>query len=60
VIPKFQDYEHKKILARVVCWRYWKQPQRFLEGAGQLSHAGFFIPKIQDYEYKHPFKINTA
>jgi|LakMenEpi03Aug12_release.lakeMendotaPanAssembly.Ray.scaffolds.fasta_scaffold3089604_1 hypothetical protein len=48
----------KKIPARVVCWRYWKQPQRFLEGAGQLSYTGFFIPKIQDYEYKHFFERN--
>jgi|GEM_PF-3207902 hypothetical protein len=48
----------KKLFARVVWWRYWKQPQRFLEGAGQLTHAGFIFPKIQDYEFKHPFERN--
>ena len=42
-----------KLFARMVCWRYWKQLQRVLEGVGQLTHAGFLFPKFRDYEYKH-------
>ncbi|MCP2026721.1 hypothetical protein L1276_001865 [Flavobacterium sp. HSC-32F16] len=37
----------KKLFARVVCWRYWKQLQRFLEGVGQLTHAGFIFLKFK-------------
>lgn len=47
-----------KLFARMVRWRYWKQPQRVLEGVGQLTHTGFIFPKFRDYEYKHPFKRN--
>ena len=48
----------EKTFARVVWWRYWKQPQRVLEGVGQLTHTGFIFPKFRDYEYKHAFKRN--
>ncbi len=47
-----------KLFARMVRWRYWKQPQRVLEGVGQLTYTGFIFPKFRDYEYKHPFKRN--
>ncbi|MNX72216.1 hypothetical protein D3C86_1035650 [compost metagenome] len=50
----------EKLLAHVVCWRYWKQLQRFLEGVGQLTHMGFIFPKLQDYEYQHPFKRSRS
>jgi hypothetical protein len=42
-----------KLFARMVCWRYWKQLQRVLEGVGQLTHAGYLFPKFRDNEYKH-------
>ena len=29
-----------------------------LKGVGQLTHAGFILPKLSDYEYKHPFQRN--
>jgi hypothetical protein len=57
-VLNFKIMNSKKFLARVVCWWYWKQPQRVLEGVGQLTHAGFIFPKFQDYEYKHPYQRN--
>lgn len=45
----------KNLLAHAVCWRYWKQLQRVFEGVGQLTRMGFIFPKLQIYEYKHPF-----
>ncbi|KOP37565.1 hypothetical protein, partial [Flavobacterium sp. VMW] len=45
-VLKFKIMNSAKLFARVVCWRYWKQLQRFLKCVGQLSHAGFIFPKI--------------
>ena len=43
----------KKDFARVVWWRYWKQPQTLFVALGHLNYTGFIIPKIQSYEYKN-------
>lgn len=31
--------------ARVVWWRYWKQPQTLIKALGHLTYAGFIFPK---------------
>lgn len=59
VIPKLRIMNSTKFFARVVCWRYWKQPHREFEGVGQLTHAGFVFPKTSNYDYKQPFKRNS-
>lgn len=47
----------KKLLARVVRWRYWKQLQRS-ERRRTANPDGFIFLKFSDYEYKHPFQRN--
>lgn len=47
----------KKLLARVVRWRYWKQLQRS-EMRRTANPCGFIFLKISDYECQHPFERN--
>lgn len=36
----------KKDFARLVWWRYWKQPQTLFTALGHLNRTGLYIPKM--------------